>query len=831
MKKIFMCAAAATLCFMQAAAVPAKRVARTYTQTDGTTITVTLMGDENNHSYVTDDGLTVVRMDNGDFHYRTATGASAVMAHNSSARTASESAWVAAQADALSMQALANSRNAAKSNKAQRKAAQKVAADTDVPVTGTIHVPVVLVNYKDVTFKDSDPTSTFKTQLCNGSASVHQYFTDQSRGKLDAQYDVLGPVTLSNNRSYYGGNDSDGNDQRVGEMVKEAYDKLTATGVSLSKYDNNGDGMVDVAIVLYAGVGEASSDETNSIWPCQWYLSSSDYGKSATYNGIEVDKFAVFNELSDGKIDGIGTFCHEFSHCLGLPDLYDVNYSSPTIYAMGSWSILDYGCYNNDGNTPCGYTAYERDFLGWDTISTPEPNTTYTIEANGDSYKVVNDANANEYYVLENRQQSGWDKYLAGSGLMVTHVDYDASAWANNEVNVSRTHKRVSIIAADNKYGDTSESGDLYPNGGANTELTDESVPAAKVFTGSYMSKPITGISQSNGQVTFTYMKEAMQKDVPTIIATDSTKVTTNGFTAAWNGVANAESYTLYVGEEASEPKVKQLLAETFPVKKFASESGTDISGQLDNYMDNSGWTGSFLYPSEGSMKFGSSKKLGTLISPKVDATDYDGKITVAIDAASYGNDSNVQLKVSAGSSSETFKLSSSKATYSTVLDATGATNVTIATTTTKQRALVSGIRIYAGDASAEANLAPSISGDSVRLTISGITDTTYTVTGLKTGTKYVYKVKAVYTDGDESAWSATETVTLKCNSGVSDAIATQGTITVNGRQVTISGSTNGAVYSISGYEITPEAAGNWTLEPGIYVAKAGTTVRKIIVR
>lgn len=834
MKKIILCATAALLCLIEASAVPARRIPRTHLQSDGTTITVTLMGDEFNHSYVTDDGLTVDLAANGDFHYRTPQGVSSMMAHDSKARNAQESAWVSAELNDLSLQALAISRAAKAGNRNPRRVQAARVAQTEVPQTGTIHVPVLLVNYSDIKFKDTDPKATFENQLVKSTTSVRQYFTDQSNGQLTCEFDVLGPVTLSHPRSYYGGNDDSGNDQRVGEMVKEGYDKLTATGVSLAKYDNNGDGMVDVAIVLYAGVGEASSKVTESVWPCQWDLISSDYGTAAYYNGIKLNKFAVFNELYDGQIDGIGTFCHEFSHCIGLPDLYDVNYSSPSIYAMGSWSVLDYGCYNNDGNTPCNYTAYERDFMGWDTLAIPVKGETYTLEAMGKSYKVVNTANSDEYYVLENRQQKGWDKYLAGSGLMVTHVDYDYDSWTQNTVNVSRNHKRVSIIPADNKATDTTEGGDLYPNGGLNTELTDESVPSATVFNGVgaspyYMSQPITDISQSNGKVTFTYMKAELQKDVPVIIPADSTQVQATAFTAQWSGVANAESYTLYVGDEASEPKVKLLLTETFPVKKFASESGTDISSQLDSCMDNTGWTGSYLFPSEGSIKFGSSRKTGTLTSPTVDTNDY-GKITVMVDAQSYGNDANVQLKVSAGTASQTFKTTGNKATYTAVLDAHGTTNVTIATTTTKQRALVSGIRIYAGDAT-QASLAPREDGDSLRRTISGITDTAYTVSGLKAGTKYVYKVKVIYTDGDSSAWSPAATVTLKSNSGVSDAVAPSATIAVSGRAVTISGNIVGKIYSITGREVAPATEGHWTLEPGIYVAKAGNTTRKIIVR
>lgn len=828
MKKVLLTALAAAS-VLAASAVPAKRVPRTFTQSDGSQITVTLVGDEFNHSYVTDDGLTVAKAANGDFYYRTAQGVSRVMAHNSSARSASESAFVAAERGTMTLAA-----RAAKAD-ARRKAARRkdAAATTEVPQTGTVHIPVVLVNYSDIKFKDSDPKAVFTAQLSKGSTSAHQYFIDQSRGKFDPQFDVLGPVTLDHSRSYYGANDDNGDDLRVGTMVRDAFDKIAASGVNLKQYDNNGDNMVDVAIVLYAGVGEASSNEDNSIWPCQWSLSSSDAGAASYYNGVKVDRFAVFNELNGGntsKVDGIGTFCHEFSHCLGLPDFYDVNYSSPSIYGMGSWSLLDYGSYNNDGYTPCNYTAYEREFMGWDTIPEPAKNHTYLLKANGtegaNAYKVVNDANANEYYILENRQQQGWDKYLASSGMMVTHVDYSARAWNNNSVNTVRTHQRMTIIPADNKQTSATESGDLFPYGGV-TELTDESVPAAKVYTGNFMGKPITGITTQDDMVSFTFMKEAIQKETPVLEPTDSTKIQSTAFTASWTSVPNVESYTLYVGNVLTEPKYKLLLTEGFSTSKFTSDNGIDISSKLDTYMDNTGWTGPYIYNCEGSAKFGSSKKVGKLVSPKLSLGDAD-KVTVVFKANAYGSDTGVKFTVSAGSDSKEYTLTSAKDTYTAVLSAKGNVNVTFANAAAKKRAELSSVAIYSGNAT-EA-LAPVETGNADRRVITGITDTTYTVSGLTQDGSYVYKVKAVYTDGDSSKWSEPLSVTLITRSGI-EQVSKGSAIVASGRTVVVEAGVEGHIYGLAGREISPEAANRWTLAPGIYVVKAGTETRKLIVR
>ncbi|MBQ0068554.1 MAG: M6 family metalloprotease domain-containing protein, partial [Bacteroidales bacterium] len=329
-------------------AVPAKPGLRTVKQSDGTSIQVRLTGDEWHHSFMTSDGYAVSRAENGDMYYRTTEGVSTIMAHDAAQRSATEKAFISANAEKMTLQSLFTPVQSARRarNLVARKASQ-------VPQTGSPHVPVILVNYRDKKLISSDPVAAWQSQISNpNDVSVYQYFVDQSFGKYKPQFDILGPVTLANNRSTYGGNDYSGNDKGVGKMVAEACQGLP-TSVDWTKYDNDGDGVVDVVIVLYAGDGEASSyasDAENAVWPCQWELASSDYGRNITIDGKTISKFAVFNELNGSdltKLDGIGTFCHEFSHCLDLPDFYCTNYGN--YFGMGSWSLMDFGSYNNDG--------------------------------------------------------------------------------------------------------------------------------------------------------------------------------------------------------------------------------------------------------------------------------------------------------------------------------------------------------------------------------------------------------------------------------------------------------------------------------------------------
>ena len=554
------------ICLMAvvASAVPARPTPFLFEQSDGTMITVRLLGDEWASAYVTADGYVVERADNGDFYYVTKSGRSKVMAHDVKHRSSAEQAYIRAHADELTLKSLNNSVSSAK----RASAGVQRRAGTQVPNNGSPRIPIILVQYKDIKFQDSDPVATFENQFNQKNKSCYQYFFDQSRGLFTPQFDVMGVVELANNRSFYGAQTSSSNDSYIGDMVYEGV--MGLPNVDFSQYDNDNDHYCDVIVILYAGVGQASSGVTASVWPCQWNMASAYYYGQSNYssfqrNGVTIDKFAVFNELvpqwsgwtQTYRIDGVGTFCHEFSHCLGLPDYYDTDDYDPDYYGMGSWSLMNSGCYLDNSDTPCGYSGYDRHFMGWLQYTIPEENTQYTLEPltsnNGQALFIVNDENSNEYYVLENRQKSGWDQYLPSKGLKVDHVTYDASAWNSNVVN-NYAMQRMTIIPADNKLSSSNESGDLYPYNG-NNKLTDESTPAATLNLGTKgkMGKPITEITQlSGGNVRLWFRKGSFTMDTPEMNEVDASTINDNGFTATWTKVKNVQTYTLNVASAAA---------------------------------------------------------------------------------------------------------------------------------------------------------------------------------------------------------------------------------------------------------------------------------------
>ncbi|MBQ0114573.1 MAG: M6 family metalloprotease domain-containing protein, partial [Bacteroidales bacterium] len=763
MKKLTIIMMALVLATLVAKAVPAIPTPITYQQSDGTTITVSLVGDERHSTFFTLDGYALSQDANGDFYYQTSLGVSRVMAHNQGQRQASENAFVAASAITMQQFAQVNANEIQKAH--SRRATKRRAAQ--VPPIGRAHIPVIIANFTDIKFKNSNPVSQFTEHYCSGDNSVRKYFEDQSFGKFSPQIDVLGPVNLPHERAFYGRNSGSTKDINLGQLVVDAVKELPDT--DFSPYDNDSDGYADVVIVLYAGVGEAQGGSTSSVWPCQWDLySASQMGMSDTgifeHNGAKIYKFAVFNELSGSRdsgtsIDGIGTFCHEFSHCLGLPDFYDTQYGGH--YGMGSWSIMCSGNYNNNSNTPAGYTAYERSALGWMDLTEGVANTYYTLDGldktTAQAIKITNREDPNEYYILENHSKTGWYAYNKASGLMILHVTYNASRWSQNAVN-NYDVQGMTFFPADNRLSTSNENYDLFPYSTRNS-LTDKTTPAATLnnSTSGFMSKPITDISKSNNKVSFWFWKgfektmpvlhEVSEPDItinsftahwdaskntdsyainiigpdgssriydnlttteytaknletgatyscavkakysdgnygewsdtvtvtlksnPVLMKADS--ITSSSFKASWNKLDNVESYTLHIRRDGFQ-NYTELMHETFA--KCVKSSSTNIASKLANYTDISGWRGTYLYQNVGGIKIGSSAQTGTLISPKYDFNQYNGKIVVKFKANTVGDAQNKELAIAAdGNSQKVVVADSTETEYSLTFMTSGA--------------------------------------------------------------------------------------------------------------------------------------------------------------
>ena len=505
-------------------AVPAKPGWYTHTQSDGKTVTVELVGDEFSSATLTRDGLMVYRAEDGDYYYHSSlTGHTTVRAHDEKFRTGIENTFIEAQKSQFHFKY-----DRSKSSFATPKRASSNTDPTvNVPAIGRRRIPIIFVEFQDQQFKL--PYMVIKNQMID---KAKKYFYDQSNHLYDPQFEVIGTYLLSDNLEAYGGNDPLGNDKGLGKLVSEACTLASADNKSFKPYDTNDDDTCDVVIIIYAGVAESiSGAPKNAIWPCKWDLYSAPDAtpfRPADGDPVIYD-FAVFNELdginpsvdpTEASVAKIGVMCHEFSHCLGLPDFYETA-EPETHYGMGSWSLMCNGCYNAN-NTPIGYSAYEKAFMNWiNFIEADEPGI-YTLpvwnQSNDAAVRITSDLCSNEYFIYEYRKKQGWDAEIQDEGIMVTHVSYVKDRWFYNTVNNEAT-QLMTIVPADDRWGYNSKKSDLWPKLNK-SDLTDDTAPATKLYldaTGNpnassvgYLGKPVTDIRiNTDGTASFWFMKEA----------------------------------------------------------------------------------------------------------------------------------------------------------------------------------------------------------------------------------------------------------------------------------------------------------------------------------
>ena len=829
-------------------AKPADRSVRSVKQSDGTTLRIYQTGDEFFHYYCTEDGKPIVRGKGGDFFYATlSTNGEIVsaerLAHNAEERSTQELALLASNTYSgmeQSLRTIARSRRETSTKSpATNEPFTEAAIKQSIKPLGEINVPVILVQFKDESFTYGKEIiaknyngSNFTGLHGKGIGSVRDYFIKQSDSLFRPNFVVLDIVTLANNLEYYGGNNNMGEDKHPEEMITEACAALNSK-VDFSIFDNDGDGEVEFVYCIYAGYAESSGAPENTIWPHQWTLASTN--KVMTLDGVKINTYAAsselaFNEAIEGtngpQLDGIGSCCHEFSHCLGLPDFYDTSGRYYSNFGMDYWDLMDYGCYNLDGYVPIGYNAYERDFMGWRKLQTLTERGHYSLEAltaGGVGYKVVNDANSDEYYILENRQAEGFDSYIYNSGMLVIHVDYSDNIWKENEVNYNLARQRFTIIPADNKllpyyrantvaeYEDNLR-GDVWPGTSGNSELTDKTTPAATVYTGNYMGKSIRNITHRNGIINFSFMWDKLA----TPQLSQPQDVTEQSFTAAWNGVEGASSYDieLYSVEDVPEGQgdVKTLIAEDFLSCNY---SGRDISNEIDKYTMDKGWYGFNLWSETGVLRIGITGEYGELVTPNF-ATNYDGEITVSFIAKKYlANEGNVKLSVlseyadTEAYNEETFDIGKEWTEYKYTFPKEGDKACVIFTT---ENTTIGIPRVCIDDI-----LITQISTERETLLASYSTrETYYKFNNLAQG-KYRYRVKAM-SDGIDSDFSAKQEVVLTNSNAINAPNDDSGT--------------NIEIYSLSGNCIykgnNAEAP---KLSKGTYVVRQAGKTRKVYVK
>ena len=513
--------------------VPAYPGWQTKTLADGTTIEVRQVGDEFYSFWETRQGLVAKELSNGHF--------------------------------AITNE-LRPTQEAIRARRAQSSMhIDRVRRASDDPQKAPKGV-VILVNFADSTMKQGHDSTLFDnlfnatectTNVYNGKnyGSMAQYFADQSNGQYRPQFDIVGPVTLPHPTAYYGEEGiiggEEANDMYMADFVIDAVLAAKDRGCDFSQYDSDNDGYVDFVYLVYAGRGQSSGGESWTIWPHQWLLVHALYRKhihegSEYYyttfhdknllvvDGDTINTYVCSSELDvNFRLSGIGTMCHEYSHVVGLPDLYDTSYGYNYTAGVtpGAWNIMDNGNYNGQGHCPPNYDPWEKFFCGWlNPDNLGNNGSVVTLHPNGTSeytaYQVNESGNkqwwraAAPNYYLEYRTQTGWDEYLPSHGLAVWRVDFNRSLWSSNEVNcwAGDPHYILDIVG--------------------NEEWR------------SLESKPVTGATEKDGLLTFYYIDKA-PKD-------------TSSYEPRWDGWAKYDDY------DENNPEAQQVGALGLYGNKFS---------------------------------------------------------------------------------------------------------------------------------------------------------------------------------------------------------------------------------------------------------------------
>lgn len=576
-------------------AVPADPRPFVVTQPDGSTLTVRMIGDEFFHCMMTEDGYLVKRSSDGVYYFLDNDGnAMDVRACDASRRTDAVNQRLAAlnpenTFNELKASTLATSKMW-NSQKAMRAPMQRANGDDfdnsdghDIrvfPTEGEQNVLVICVNFSDVKFSfDADPHTAMVNMMnqvgysdYGASGSAYDFYYASSAGKFLPKFDIYGPVALPKSYSYYGADKgSDKIDYRAAEMIKDVI-LLLDDQIDYSQYDRNGDGFVDNVYVFYAGYGQADTGIEETIWPHAFQLKYA-LGAPLTVDGVKVDKYATSNELNrDDSFDGIGTFCHEFAHVLGLPDLYETTYSTGA-FTPGEYSAMDSGPYNGDGYVPPTFSSYERYALEWiNPVLVDQPMTVNMapLTRANIAYKVnASESNPMEYFLLENRQREVWDTYIPGHGMLVWHIDFDSDKWFYNTVNNTANHQCVDIIEADNTATSQTRPGDTFPGTSSVFEFTSKSRPAFRNWKNEAIDYPITEISESVDGVISFKIKGGGDETSPYYLPAPKVKVTavdSESFKLEWDAVDVAEGYML-------------------TVYAFEDSDGSELYGHVGDYL------------------------------------------------------------------------------------------------------------------------------------------------------------------------------------------------------------------------------------------------------
>jgi M6 family metalloprotease-like protein len=494
------------------------------TQPDGSKITLRLKGDESFHWYETADGFTLLKNSKGMFEYAAKLGnddlkPSGIPAKNIEQRTADEKLFLSTIPPHLTYSQIQVS---------MLRQIKKVAESGPLsafPTSGSRNLVCILIGFTDLAFtKTQSEFNNLFNQVeyttDDAMGSVKDYYLESSYNQLTLSVTVAGPYTAANTMAYYGAN-SGGNDIRPRELITEAVN-LANPDVNYANFDNDADGAVDGVYVIYAGYGEEAGASEDAIWAHAWNI------PTLTLDGKTISKYSCSAELRGNSGTGltrIGVICHEFGHVLGAPDYYDTDYSTGGQYTgTGHWDMMAGGSWNLSGACPAQHNVYTKwRYYNWltPTLLNSAGNYSLTNSVDNQSAYYFRTPTTGEIFIMENRQQTGFDSYIPGSGLLIYHVDSTGINYAGNDINATHPQLMYPVCASSNTnpsvysftYGDINSAGCPFPGSSGKTEFSDGSLPGAIDWLGNASNKPLTSISESAGVISFSFMNSNLPQN------------------------------------------------------------------------------------------------------------------------------------------------------------------------------------------------------------------------------------------------------------------------------------------------------------------------------
>lgn len=529
---------------ISASASPARRGPHLLTQPDGTSFTAFIYGDEFARIKTTAGGHSIIQDADGWWSY--AEYDDEGNKTNSGYRVGEETPQSILTRSSDIPRGIISSNAASK----RMNAGPAVLPATRAQSFGQRNGLVILAQFKDIKFVNS--RNDFVEMLMsddyskNGATgSAREYFLTQFEGRADFRFDVSEIITLPAKREHYGKNNSKGEDSNPAGMIADACVLAAGNGINFSDYDFDNDGKVDNVFVFFAGEDEAEGADENSIWSHSWHLFSGA-GVALELDGKMIDRYACSAEMArlydaatgkllDTRLSGIGTFCHEYSHTLGLPDLYDTDYDNQGGWAAALWgrtALMDSGNQNNQGNTPPRFNAIEKEIIGITEPVLIEGDGKYSLSR--ETIYRINTSREDEYYLLEYRsdEDDAWDKYIGGSGMLVYHIDKTANMierwYGRNTVNTNVSHQCADLIEADGRSDSHSDYSDylirrenvegiFFPYN-KNDNIPFKGAPGLNPWEDKKFNISITGIKrEGDGTISFSVIGFSEESTPPTV--------------------------------------------------------------------------------------------------------------------------------------------------------------------------------------------------------------------------------------------------------------------------------------------------------------------------